>query len=48
LLDLLTRHGFRYLIHDYDSEINPATKPPFRMHATTVWSCLVYARRLKE
>jgi FkbM family methyltransferase len=46
LLDLLTRHGFRYLIHDYDAETNLATKPPFRLQPTTIWYCLVYARQM--
>jgi FkbM family methyltransferase len=46
LLNFLAQHGFRYLIHDYDAETSLATKPPFRIDATTAWHCLVYARRL--
>jgi FkbM family methyltransferase len=48
LLDLLAGEGFRYLVHDFDAETNEATKPPFRIDATTEWPCLVYARRLEE
>lgn len=47
ILDLLARHGFRYLIHDFDRATNPATKPPFRLRAAP-WFCLVYAERTGE
>jgi FkbM family methyltransferase len=45
ILDLLDRHGFRYLIHDFDVETCAASKPPFRWTPQTTWFCLVYARR---
>lgn len=46
ILDLLDRQGFRYLIHDFDAETCPATKPPFRWTPQTTWFCLVYGRRV--
>lgn len=45
ILDLLDAQGFRYLVHDFDAETCPASKPPFRLKAQTPWFCLVYARR---
>ena len=45
LLDLLDSERFRYLVHDFDAETCPATKPPFRIDVSTTWFCLVYARR---
>ncbi len=47
ILDVLARHGFRYLLHDFDRATNPATKPPFRLRAAP-WFCLVYAERKGE
>jgi len=47
ILDLLDRNGFRYMVHDFDSETNPATKPPFHLAPQTTWFCLVYARQLE-
>jgi len=46
ILDLLDCHGYRYLVHDFDSETCSASKPPFRLTPSTTWFCLVYARRL--
>ncbi len=46
LLNLLDQEGFRYLIHDFDPETCPTTKPPFRWTPETVWFCLIYARRI--
>jgi FkbM family methyltransferase len=45
ILGLLDREGFRYLVHDFDSETAPSSKPPFRLGSETTWFCLVYARR---
>jgi len=45
LLNLLSRNGFRYFVHDFDDETGYATKPPFRWRPETVWFCLVYAIR---
>jgi hypothetical protein len=45
ILNLLDRHGYRYLIHDFDAETCGASKPPFRLTPQTTWFCLVYARR---
>jgi hypothetical protein len=45
ILELLAKHGYRYLIHDFDAQTNVASKPPFRLTPETHWSCLVYARR---
>lgn len=47
ILDMLARHGFRYLIHDFDRVTNPASKPPFRLRRAP-WFCLVYAERTHE
>jgi FkbM family methyltransferase len=46
ILELLDRNGFRYLVHDFDHETNPASKPPFRLARPKTWFCLVYARRV--
>jgi FkbM family methyltransferase len=46
VLDLLSRQGFRYLVHDFDFETNAATKPPFHWQSDTAWCCLVYAAQL--
>lgn len=43
ILELLSRHGFRYLIHDFDSETGSETKPPFNWRPEKTWFCLVYA-----
>ena len=48
ILNLLDRQGFRYLLHDFDAETCSATKPPFRLTATTSWFCLVYAKRRED
>lgn len=46
LLDVLTRNGFRYFVHDLDEQTNPVTKPPFHPPADGApWFCLVYAWR---
>ncbi len=46
VLELLAKHGFRYMIHDFDAQTCSASKPPFRMKSGTRWSCLIYARRI--
>ena len=45
ILNLLDRASFRYLLHDFDRETNPSTKPPFRLRPNSPWFCLVYAER---
>jgi FkbM family methyltransferase len=45
LLALLDGNGFRYLVHDFDHETGPASKPPFRSARTWPWFCLVHGRR---
>lgn len=45
ILTLLDEKGFRYLVHDFDTETCGASKPPFRLSANTTWFCLVYAKR---
>ncbi len=45
ILETLDRNGFQYLVHDFDRQTNPASKPPFRLRPKTPWFCLVYARR---
>lgn len=46
ILNLLDRAGYRYIVHDFDRETNPATKPPFRIRNHAPWFCLVYAERV--
>ena len=48
ILDILDSTGFRYLIHDFDAETNPATKPPFYIEPSSQYFLLIYARRLFE
>jgi FkbM family methyltransferase len=45
LLTLLDEQGFRYLLHDFDEQSNPTTKPPFRAPGTAPWFALVHAWR---
>ena len=45
ILDLLHRQGYEYLINDFDSESNPAVRPPFSLSPETRYFLLVYARR---
>jgi len=45
LLNLLDSEGFRYLVHDFDSETCTTTKPPFRHRPRAHWFCLVHAQR---
>ncbi|HEX42766.1 MAG TPA: FkbM family methyltransferase [Phycisphaerales bacterium] len=46
ILAVLAAAGFRYMIHDFDSLTNPATKPPFKMTAQTRFFLLIYAKRI--
>lgn len=46
ILNLLDRNGFRYLIHDFDGQTNPATKPPFSITTKSRFYLLVYAKRI--
>lgn len=46
ILALLDAQGFRYLVHDFDEQTNPATKPPFRIPRDAPWFVLVYAERV--
>jgi FkbM family methyltransferase len=46
ILALLDRAGFRYLLHDFDAQTNPATKPPFHLEKEDRFFLLIYARRL--
>lgn len=43
LLQLLGDNGFRYMIHDFDEQSNPRTKPPFAPPGDSPWFVLVYA-----
>ena len=45
LLNLLDSEGFRYFVHDFDSETCTTTKPPFRHRPRSDWFCLVHAQR---
>lgn len=46
ILTLLHEQGFEYLINDFDSEINRAVRPPFRLTPEARYYLLIYARRL--
>lgn len=46
ILQLLSRNGFRYLVHDFDRTTNPASKPPFRLRDHVPWFCLIYAGQM--
>jgi FkbM family methyltransferase len=46
VLAVLDTNGFRYLVHDFDDQTNPATKPPFRDPGDSPWFALVYAERV--
>lgn len=45
LLNLLDRQGFRYFVHDFDTETCSITKPPFKHRPRADWFCLVHAQR---
>jgi surface carbohydrate biosynthesis protein/FkbM family methyltransferase len=46
ILSILDRAGFRYLIHDFDQETNPGTKPPFGLSRESRFFLLIYAKRM--
>jgi len=46
ILEILDEYGFRYLIHDFDAEVNPATKPPFNIDTNTRFFLLIYGKRI--
>jgi FkbM family methyltransferase len=48
ILDLLNRHGFMYMINDFDSSTNPMTKTPFRMKKETKYFLLIYAKKRQD
>jgi hypothetical protein len=46
ILSLLHEAGYDYLVHDFDGETSPFTKPPFRLDSSTSYYLLIYAKRL--
>ncbi|GAA4247951.1 FkbM family methyltransferase [Azospirillum formosense] len=48
ILNILAENGFRYLIHDFDAETNPASKPPFLANRDELWFALIHARRVRS
>jgi FkbM family methyltransferase len=46
ILTILDGAGFRYMIHDFDAETNPATKPPFQLDKEKQFFLLIYAKKL--
>ncbi|MBI5865094.1 MAG: FkbM family methyltransferase [Planctomycetes bacterium] len=46
LLELLHNSGFRYALHHFDTETNPALRPPFRLSETTRFFQLVAATKV--
>jgi FkbM family methyltransferase len=47
LLSLLERNGYRYLVHDFDRQTGPTSKPPFRLRDAP-WYCLIYAKAMSD
>jgi len=47
ILNLLDRNGFRYMVHDFDTETCSITKPPFRYIPEANWFCLIYGRKIE-
>jgi FkbM family methyltransferase len=45
LLSVLDGAGFRYLVHDFDEQTCPTTKPPFVPAGDAPWFCLVHGSR---
>jgi surface carbohydrate biosynthesis protein/FkbM family methyltransferase len=46
ILSILDRAGFRYLIHDFDTQTNPSTKPPFDLSSESRFFLLIYAKQM--
>jgi len=46
ILDILDRHGFEYLINDFDLETNGSIAPPFKLTPDSRYFLLIYAKRL--
>lgn len=46
ILSILDRAGFRYLLHDFDGQTNPGTKPPFDLSPESRFFLLVYAKQM--
>lgn len=46
ILSILDRAGFRYLIHDFDGQTNPGTKPPFELSSGSRFFLLIYAKQM--
>ncbi len=45
ILETLHEQGFEYLIHDFDIETNPHTKPPFTLTGESQYFLLIYAKQ---
>jgi surface carbohydrate biosynthesis protein/FkbM family methyltransferase len=48
ILHILDSTGFRYIIHDFDHQTNPATKPPFKLDYDTRFFLLLYAKKMVQ
>ncbi len=48
ILTLLERNGYRYLVHDFDAETCPNSKPPFRFDQRNDWYCLIAACKMQQ
>lgn len=48
LLQVISDSGFRYLVHDFDSETNSGSKPPFRLESDTRFFLLIFAKQESE
>lgn len=46
ILTIFDDYGFRYMIHDFDSETNSASKPPFQIDESKRFFSLIYAKKL--
>jgi FkbM family methyltransferase len=46
ILSVLDEAGFKYMLHDFDTESNPSSKPPFRLHEKSRYFLLIYAKKM--
>ncbi len=46
ILELLHRHGFEYLVNDFDAQTNAGVCPPFKLTPESSYYLLIYAKRM--
>lgn len=47
ILKILSKNGFRYVINNFDKEINPISYPPYNLGKNSRYFQLVYAKNLR-